>query len=1053
MKPSLHFLKKNLSIMTFAFSAALQAQNITAVVSQQPCNNDGQISVTVTGLTPPIIYTYNNWMANTNIVHSNVNALTDVLTNVPAYHEYGWGGPNQWVVTASDGNNTVNTWVTITPPFSDSVLVKPGNCPAPNTLQAVGLTGGTPPYAIVWKNRATLQTYNTNPAFVPDGDYEITITDGAGCVVQSSPSFSAAIAVNGNSGINVSIAGTNANCTNGTATVSASGGKAPYTYLWSNAATSSVVTGLMMGSYFCTVTDSIGCSTKQFQWISQLVNINYNSSITNATCLQNDGAVLSFVSGGTGPYSYFWSNGATTQNLSNVPGGYYSLKITDAVGCIGSGGAFVAKTTPITVTYNTTASSCTSATGGATLVTSGGVSPYTIIWSTFPNPSTGTSISNKPAGSYFFKVTDVNGCVQTGNAVIPPASLITANISANNVICPGTSGNIVASAGGSTPPFTYKWSNGATTSSLTGVPLGAYSCTITDAAGCKVTKHGSIDQVSPITVGFNTSNASCVFSNNGSAHAKPIGGQSPYSYLWSNGQTGVTATQLVTGNYYVTVTDANGCKNNPYNSYVHVGYNQNNNSCYCLITGSVYSDLNFNCVKNTGEVGISKVLIHCSGIGYAYTDANGVYSFKVPAGTYTITQGTSALYTLSGCETNNKVVTANPTSNCIIPVNFATKIIPVHDLHIITTNIGPAVVGGVYNQKVIIENDGSVTENTIKVGYKHDGQLGFSSSSPWTFSQQNASGQPNWYSIASGFPSLNPGGSSANIIQYNVPTNIPVNTTVTFQDTAAMSAPISTSWLADYTPWNNVNYHQTNVVASYDPNYKEVSPKGLTEMGNITKKDSVLTYVIHFQNTGSYFAQNIVLVDTLDKDLNMLSLRPGYSEHTFNTTMSESGVLKFHFNNINLPWKAGYGDIMSSGMVSYSIRMKKNLPLGTKFTNKAAIYFDYNEPVITNETVNTLVAPEGVGIAEIQLLDGDDVLLFPNPASDNFTVVFEGKVVTKGTLVVTDISGRQVSATVIGIEPGLNSITSETNNLQGGVYLVQINTGTETVTRKVVITK
>jgi type IX secretion system substrate protein len=464
-------------------------------------------------------------------------------------------------------------------------------------------------------------------------------------------------------------------------------------------------------------------------------------------------------------------------------------------------------------------------------------------------------------------------------------------------------------------------------------------------------------------------------------------------------------------------------------------------------------DANNNCVRDAGENGVQNVQIHASGLGYAFTNTLGVYSFMAPTGTYTITESVQQMYPLASCQSNNQVVSVTAATNCATTVDFANNVIVLHDLHIITTNMTPPIPGNVYTQKVIVQNDGSAVESTIQLGYEHDGQLAFNSCTPWALTQPNAGTYPNWYRFTSGFPTLNPGASSASFIDYNVPTNIPLNTVVNFYDTVAYNAPMASTWLTDNTPWNNVNNHQALVIGSYDPNFKEVTPKGTGPQGDILGKDSILTYVVHFQNTGSYYAQNIVVTDTLDPDLNLASVRPGYSDHAYTISMSETGVMKFAFKNINLPWKASYGDALSSGMFSYSVKLKSNSAIGTQVQNKAAIYFDYNEPVITNTTFNTIVAAPVVMSLNGLSIDPNHAALFPNPASNYFTLLVTGVENAGAVLTVTDISGRAVSTKNITLHTGENSITENTASLQSGIYFVQLKSANITIGKKLVIAK
>jgi hypothetical protein len=1021
-----------------------QSTGLTGTVLAQPCNNNGIIGVTATALTPPISYTYTNYVANITVVHSNINSVNDVLTNIPAFSS-PWGNPNSWYVSASNGSGAANITMSLTPAFSFYVVDSVGTCPAPSTIQAI-FSGGTPPYSCVWTNTTTSQVYTTNPAYVSNGSYVVVATDNAGCMVTSG-SGTFGINIMSNSTMSLNLSGSMANCTNGTASVSVTGGNSPYSFLWSNSAVTQSIGGLTMGWYTCVVTDNLGCQKTGWYNVTQAVTINYNGTVNNATCLQNNGAVTSFVNGGTPPYTFLWSNSATTQNISGLTAGTYNVMISDANGCIGAGFVYVSATTPISVTYSTVPSSCTVATGAATIFPTGGASPYSILWYTFPS-STGNSISSKPPGSYSFKVTDANGCIRTGNVVIPQSGMLNASGQGNTVICPTTTGSVWVTVSGTNPPFTYAWSNSATTATISNVPLGAYSCTITDAAGCQVIKGALLNQTSLITIGLNANGSTCLYSANGIVVANASGGTPPYTYQWSNSQTGPTATQLLTGYYWVTATDANGCQKS---AQAYVPNNATANNCFCTITGTVYADANSNCVRNNGENGIPNVQIYITGFGYVYTNSNGVYSKQVPSGTYTVTQSVQQIYPLASCQQNNQVVTVTAGPNCVSTVNFANNVIPLSDLQIITTHYAPPIPGNSYNQRLILQNNGTQNENTIKLGYKHDGQLSYSSNTPWSLVQPNSASNPTWFRVNSGFPTMGPGTYSTSFVNYNVPTNIPLNTQVVFEDTVANNAPIGTTWLTDNTPWNNVNTYNAYVVGSFDPNFKEVMPQGTGPQGNILAKDSILTYVVHFQNEGSYFAQNVVVVDTIDSDLRLTSMKPGYSTHRYSAEISETGVAKFTFANIYLPWKSSYGDAQSSGLFVYTIRLKKNLPIGTKITNRAAIYFDFNEPIITNTTLNTLT--QATGLADVTAVGQNDVLLFPNPAGNYFSVVLNSAESKHANLSLYDISGRQLVLSNVELQPGANAFTQRTDELPSGIYFVQLKAEGLEVSKKLIIAR
>jgi hypothetical protein len=425
---------------------------------------------------------------------------------------------------------------------------------------------------------------------------------------------------------------------------------------------------------------------------------------------------------------------------------------------------------------------------------------------------------------------------------------------------------------------------------------------------------------------------------------------------------------------------------------------------------------------------------------------------QVPTGTYTLSETVNSTYPLAICQSNAQVQTVTANSGCVTTVNFANNVVLLHDLHIITTSYpypGP-IPGNMYNQRVIVENNGTIQESNVQIGYMHDGQLG--SMAPNLFTQLDAINYPNWYSVQSGFTSLTPGTSDVINTTYNTPTNIPLGTQVNFYDSTAHMAPINTTWLLDQTPWNNVQNYQQYVIGSFDPNFKEVSPQGIGTQGYIASKDSLLSYVIHFQNEGTYFAQNISVVDTLDADLDWTTLHPGYSDHSYTTTVSENGVITFKFANINLPWKQQYGDIMSSGMVTYTIKRKHNVAQGTQFKNSAAIYFDYNAPIITNTTLNTL-NDVFASIEEKSKIDNSDVVLYPNPAADNLSIIINAKASNNGQVNVLDITGKILSSQDVNLENGKNVINQNTNDLSSGIYFVQVKCNESFVTKKLVVIK
>ncbi len=1032
---------KKLSLLALLIILTCKAQaTVTFNLIANPCDtNKILVASFSTALTAS---TTVHWYGSNGTHSTAPSGLTDTL-----FHYSG----NSVTIMAYSGSWAVvdsGTFAGVAPPFTFAFAPNAPHCGATGTA-SVTVTGGTPPFSYYWQaGWPTATVATTNPATLPNGIYSIVIIDAAGCIngtnigigsfylydtIQITPTYS------------VALTSTSATCTNGTATSSLSGGFVPpVSYLWSNGATTPSISGLTMGNYNLTTTDALGCIATDNTHVYQGVDINVNTTPTPATCLASDGAVIAFASGGMPPYSYVWSNGATTASQTGIPAGSLYVTATDANGCLGTGYAYISASTPITITYAATPSLCTSPTGTATLSVSGGTAPYSYTFYTSPLQTGSPTATNLAPGTYQFKVVDAVGCIRTGAVIVPPVNVINLSFTQTPALCTLSNGNMTVAATGGATPYTYAWNTGATTSGITGKPAGWYTVTITDNVNCKVSATKYLSNTSPVTVGMSSVPATCLFTNNGSATATPVGGTAPYTYSWSNGGSTPTISGLRTGDYWATVTDVNGCTD-AWN-YTFVNYDHYDSSCLCVIKGTVYHDVNGNCVQDAGEPGINHIQLHCSGIGYTYTNAAGEYYFLVPAGSYTITQTILSYWPLASCQSNNISVTTSAGFGCSHTVDFADAMNPIHDVSIQTWDASFAVPGNVYSQAVIINNNGTTTEGNVLGGYNTDGQIFAPTFMP---SSSFAAGSPTWYSTSGGVgPSLAPGASLLYYLDYNVPTYIPMGTELVFKDTAAYQSPVS-NWLTDYSPWNNVNYFTTTVVSSYDPNFIEVSPKGWSIDGNISHNDTVLTYMVHFQNTGTYKAQNIVVIDTLDPDLDYKTLRPSFASAECKVSLSQNGVVTYTFPNINLPPES-QEPIASNGMFSYTIKTKSGLPYGTQFKNRAAIYFDYNAPIITNTAVNTIWFPQTVTTVNDNRSTFE---IYPNPASHTFNAIINSTHAADADMSITNVTGQVLMSKTVALQEGKQTITSDASSLAPGIYFVSFNDHGSVQTAKLVIMK
>ncbi len=340
---------------------------------------------------------------------------------------------------------------------------------------------------------------------------------------------------------------------NGSITLIVLGGTSPYTYSWNNTATTSSISNLAAGIYIVTVSDAHSCSKVLIDTITQPGMIIINLVTTNPTCFNTtNGSIQSTVSGGTPGYAYSWSNGASSPFLTNIPGGTYSLTITDSNGCTKTSTTTLNAPSALNVEPNVTNISCYGLQNGSiSLNVSGGSAPYAYNWS---NSQATSVITNLVAGTYVVTITDQNLCNGVYSYTITEPLELVVTTSQSGILCNGaTNGFITLNAMGGTTPYTYLWSNATTTSSIQNVGAGNYTYTLTDANNCTVSQTINIVGSSEIipSISFDAMTQQ--------AHITVQGGTMPYTYIWNNGKTDSVITLTETGNYSVTITDANGC--------------------------------------------------------------------------------------------------------------------------------------------------------------------------------------------------------------------------------------------------------------------------------------------------------------------------------------------------------------------------------------------------------------------------------------------------------------------------------------------------------------
>ena len=461
-----------------------------------------------------------------------------------------------WVGTEDKGVYFIGNNLSMT---ATLVVEKALSC-NPNAKDAIlqaRASGGEPPYRFKWTNQATgQQIENIGP-----GEYAVTITDSKGKTVSAQTTIE-------DTRLSVTVvqeqvasAGGSAD---GKAKVTVKGGTSPYNFKWDSGETTANAQKLTLGNHSLTITDKTGCSTTATVEIGEgLAPLQLALQQTqNIPCNgEKKAALVAQASGGQAPYQYQWSTAASTQEISDLGVGTYSLTITDATGATASADIPIQEPTTITANISVQSPASTNNTDGkATAKATGGSGSYTYQWDT---GETAASAVKLGAGKHQVTITDANGCNTTASIDITENILqLVVNIKPTSPIkCFGaTDGALEVETNGGKPPFQYQWSTtGLSGEKASGLSAGDYQVTVSDAAGNEQTANIKLEQAEELTATISVQASASTGGKDGKATVKPQGGSGTYSYQWDNGETAKKAEQLAAGTHSVTITDSAGC--------------------------------------------------------------------------------------------------------------------------------------------------------------------------------------------------------------------------------------------------------------------------------------------------------------------------------------------------------------------------------------------------------------------------------------------------------------------------------------------------------------
>ncbi|MFH1320500.1 MAG: T9SS type A sorting domain-containing protein [Bacteroidota bacterium] len=587
------------------------------------CNGtcDGSALVTASGGASPYTYLWDD--------PSSQTTATAVGLCAGAYNV---------TITDANGCSATANYTVGEPPL---LTVNLGNDTIVNG--SIVLNAGSSFASYLWSTGSTTQTITV----ISTGTYFVTVTDSIGCLASDT-----IVVTISSSGPVAGVSGTDAGCNgacDGNALVTVAGGTTPYTYQWNDPAlqTTATAINLCAGNYSVIVTDFAGLTDTAYIIVNEPVALTAVITGTNvSTCGAGDGSASITASGGTLPYSYYWSNGSTTQNISGLQGGTYPVAVTDANGCIKNGNVTILEPPAITTLISgTDVSTCGASDGAADLTIIGGIAPYTYIWS---DGNTTEDLTGLAAGSYSVTIVDANGCITNNSTVISEPPTVSATITGTDVSCSGgNNASADLTVTGGTAPYTYFWSNGAVTEDVSGLAAGTYTVLVTDSNGCSSSGAVTITQLPAMGLSFTIQDVSACGSSDATATISVSGGTPPYKYLWSNGDTTASATALPSGIHYVTVTDANLCI-----AYGTVTVNESGGP-------SIIVNSTVNVACNAGTNGSVDISVNGGAPPYDYIWSNGNISqdlSNLGAGIYDVTVADQ-----SGCIASASLTVTQPT--------------------------------------------------------------------------------------------------------------------------------------------------------------------------------------------------------------------------------------------------------------------------------------------------------------------------------------------------------------------------------------------------------
>ncbi len=517
-----------------------------------PGTPTGAIDLTVTGTDPSYNYAW-----------SDAGPATQDRINLPA---------GMYTVTISDANGCeeIHQYELIErPPLAVTLdeVIDASCFGASNGEIRVTTTGGTEPYTFLWDDPNAQN--DEDAGALTSGSYNLLVTDAVGCTFPFTATVGQPdqLAVTFRTGV-ISCRGGN----DGYAVAVPTGGNGMYTYQWQTGSDQDSIFDIGAGTYEVIITDQLNCM------MTATVTLMEPATTLTATVVQDEQGCFNASAnratvtamGGSGGYTYLWSNGETTATAIALPGGVNTVTVSDATGCMEVFSITLQDLPELTVNVIATIPSCNDRTDGRLgAIPTGGAgiaaTDYTYLWST---NGTDVAITNLPGNvNYQVTVTGPRGCTGIGERFLASPPPITFSVNETPVACFGESNGVlsIVNINGPNPGnYDLQWSpeaNSANTPTVSGLPAGAdYGLLITDIDGCTVDTVLTISEPPALNSAINQVDVSCFGETDGRITATGSGGVGGYRYLWNTGSTQNQIASLAAGTYTLTLSDANNCE-------------------------------------------------------------------------------------------------------------------------------------------------------------------------------------------------------------------------------------------------------------------------------------------------------------------------------------------------------------------------------------------------------------------------------------------------------------------------------------------------------------